>query len=117
MALPLYDLDQMPRTARTVGVSMTPEDRVRWDRLRRGRGNSEFMRHLLDLEEREARREAQEAALVELIRLQDELPAAWQEDAAWDLPEPDVSPIPPEIAEITIDLTEVLASWQNAESP
>ena len=34
----------MPRTARTVGVSMTPEDRVRWDRLRRGRGSSEFVR-------------------------------------------------------------------------
>jgi hypothetical protein len=96
---------------------MTPEDRVRWDRLRRGRGNSEFMRHLLDLEEREARREEQEAALVELIRLQDAMPAAWQEDAAWDLPEPNVSPIPREIAEATIDLTDVLASWRDAETP
>jgi len=53
---------------------------------------------------------------VELIRLQDALPATWQEDAAWDLPEPDVSPIPPEIAEATIDLTDVLASRRDAES-
>ena len=54
---------------------------------------------------------------MEVIRLQHELPAAWQEDAAWVLPEPDVSPVPPEIAEATIDLTAVLASWRDAESP
>jgi hypothetical protein len=46
------------------------------------------------LTERERRTEEQSAALAELIRFQDELPAAWKEDAAWDLPEPDVSPIP-----------------------
>lgn len=117
MAQLAYDEGQMARIARTVGVSMNPADRARWDRLRRGRGTSEFVRHLLDLEEREARRKEQEAALVELIRLQDELPAAWQEDAAWALPEDDLTPIPPEAAEATVDLRRVLASWQDSEAP
>lgn len=96
---------------------MHPEDRARWDRLRRGRGTSEFVRHLLDLAEQDARRKEQEAALVELTRLQEEFPAAWQEDAAWALPEDDLSPIPPEAATATVDLGKVLASWQDAEAP
>jgi hypothetical protein len=96
---------------------MSPQDRDRWDRLRRGRGTAEFMRHLLDREEQEWRREEQEAALAELIRFQAELPAAWQEDAAWDLPEPDVSPIPMKLRRATIDMREVLASWRDAELP
>jgi hypothetical protein len=46
------------------------------------------------VEEQERRAEEQAAALAALIRFQDELPAAWKEDAAWDLSEPDVSPLP-----------------------
>jgi hypothetical protein len=95
---------------------MTPEDRSRWDRLRRGRRTADFVRHLLDLEEREARRRDQEAALAEVMRLQDEMPAAWKEDAAWDLPEPDVSPFPEDFDRVTIDMREVLASWREDET-
>lgn len=75
------------------------------------------MRHLLDREEQERRREEQEAVLAELVRFQDELPAAWKEDAAWELPEPDASPVPEEIARATFDVRPVLASWRGAESP
>jgi len=107
----------MGRTAKTVGVSMSPEDRSRWDRLRRGRRTADFVRHLLDLEEQESRCRDQEAALAELIRFQDELPAAWKEDAAWDLPEPEVTPIPDGIANVTIDMREVLASWREDRDP
>jgi hypothetical protein len=107
----------MARVAKTVGVSMFPEDRARWDRLRSGRQTAEFMRHLLDREEQERRNADQEALLAELLRFQDELPPAWKADAAWDLPEPDVSPISEDIAEATFDVGPVLASWRDGETP
>jgi hypothetical protein len=43
------------------------------------------------------------------------LPPARHDDAAWDLPEPDVSPIPEDIAEATFDVDSVLASWRDVE--
>jgi hypothetical protein len=107
---------KMGRVARTKGVSMRPEDEVRWNRLQGGRRTADFVRHLLDLEESEARRREQEAVLAKLVRFQDELPVAWREDAAWDLPEPDISPIPPEITGASIDMRPVLDSWRRAES-
>jgi len=95
---------------------MFPEDRARWERLRGGRGTAEFMRHLLDREERERRKEDQEAVLAELIRFQNELPSVWSDDDAWDLPEPDVSPVPEAIAEASFDVGPILASWRHSES-
>ena len=52
--------------------------------------------------------------LRDLIRFQEELPPSWRMDSAWDLPEPERSPIPEELARATFDMREVLASWADA---
>jgi hypothetical protein len=113
-----YDRMAMSRTARTKGVSMRPEDEVRWDRLQGSRRTSDFVRHLLDLEEEGARRRAHNEALEELIRFQAELPPAWKDEAHYDLDDADeYTPIPAEIAEASFDISPVLASWREHEEP
>lgn len=92
---------------------MAPEDRARWDRLRRGRRTADFVRHLLDLEERDARRREHEAALAELIRFQDELPPEWKDEAHYVLDSADdFAPIPEQYTRGSFDMREVLASWR-----
>jgi hypothetical protein len=44
----------------------------------------------------------------------DDLPALGQEDAAWDLPERYVSPIPAEAAEASADMRAVVSSREDA---
>lgn len=101
----------MARTARTVGVSMTPEDQERWDRLRRGRRTSDFVRHLLDLEERDARDRQQHEALTRLLAFQDELPGEWKDETYYDLDDPDdYRPIPAAYTDASVDLRGYFAS-------
>lgn len=108
----------MPRTARTVGVSMTPDDLKRWDRLRRGRRTSEFVRHLLDLEEQDARRRGHDAALAELIAFQSEIPPEWKDETYYDLDGPvDHRPIPPAYTRASIDARGVVESWRHDDDP
>jgi hypothetical protein len=108
----------MSRTARTKGVSMRPEDEVRWNRLQGSRRTADFVRHLLDLEERESRSRAQNEALEELLRFQSELPPEWKEEAYYDLDDPDdYGTIPEEIAQASFDMRPVLASWRERQAP
>jgi hypothetical protein len=63
------------------------------------------------------RDEPVEGAALRLLRIQADLPAAWNDDAAWYLPEPEVSPFPDEIAKATVDMREVFASWRKRRWP
>ena len=75
---------------------MTPEDKVRWERLQGRRRTSEFVRHLMDLAEEEAARHTANATLDKILEAQRGRPAAWLDDATWDCDSlgDDVSPLP-----------------------
>jgi hypothetical protein len=67
----------MARTARTRGISMTPEVAALWDRLRGDRRPAQFLRELL---QREAQRRAEEEANADLRWLEElraSLPASF----------------------------------------
>lgn len=108
----------MARTATTTGVSMTPDVKARWEELRHGRGASEFVRHLLQLEEQSTQRDRSTFDMVRLMQLQTELPAAWQRDDAWAIERPDErSAVPAVVTTATIDMSEVMRTGWGRHQP
>jgi hypothetical protein len=87
----------MTRTAQTIGVSMSPADQARWQALRQDRRTSDFVRHLLDLEEEHQARLDASAAHRQVLELQASLPQAWGQDGAWDFVSPDEGAVAPGI--------------------
>jgi hypothetical protein len=73
----------MSRVAETKGVSMLPEDRARWERLKGRRRTSDFVRQLLDREEEEQAGGDPNATLTKIITEQSRLPAAWLDADVW----------------------------------
>jgi hypothetical protein len=67
----------MARTARTRGISMTPEVATLWDQLRGDRRPAQFLRELLQREAERRREEEGRAALAWLEELRASLPPSW----------------------------------------
>jgi len=68
---------RMARTARSRGISMTPEVAALWDRLRGGRRPAAFLRDLLQHEQARLQEEQGRAALRWLQETRASLPPSW----------------------------------------
>jgi len=69
----------MARTARSRGISMTPEVAALWDRLRGDRRPAQFLRELLQREAQRREEEERTAALRWLEELRAGLPPGWDD--------------------------------------
>src|SRR5258706_10283020 len=67
----------MARTARTRGISMTPEVAALWDQLRGDRRPAQFLRELLQREAERRGEEEANAALRWLEETRAAIPASW----------------------------------------
>jgi hypothetical protein len=67
----------MARTARTRGISMTPEVATLWDQLRGDRRPAQFLRELLQREAERRGEEEANAALRWLEETRAAIPASW----------------------------------------
>jgi hypothetical protein len=69
----------MARTARTRGISMTPEVAALWDRLRGDRRPAQFLRELLVRESERRAEEEASAALRWLEEVRASVPPSWRD--------------------------------------